>query len=54
MADDALVKKGLLYKDQGDLGLALNSFKKVVVGHPESEYSRLATLEIKRGELALQ
>ncbi len=54
MADDALVKKGLLYKDQGNLGLALNSFKKVVVGHPESEYLRLATLEIKRGELALQ
>jgi tetratricopeptide (TPR) repeat protein len=54
MVDDALVKKGLLYKDQGDLGLALNSFKKVVVGHPESEYLRLATLEIKRGELVLQ
>ncbi len=54
MADDALVKKGLLYKDLGNMDLAMNSFKKVVVGHPDSEYSRLAALEIKRGELALQ
>jgi tetratricopeptide (TPR) repeat protein len=54
MADDALVKKGLLYKDLGDMDLAINTFKKVVIGHPESEYSRLATLEIKRGELAIQ
>ena len=54
MADDALVKKGLLYKALGNMDLAMNSFKKVVVGHPDSEYSRLAALEIKRGELALQ
>ena len=54
MADDALVKKGLLYKELGNMDLAMNSFKKVVVGHPDSEYSRLAALEIKRGELALQ
>ena len=54
MVDDALVKKGLLYKELGDMNLALNTFKKVVVGHPESEYSRLAALEIKRGEITLQ
>jgi len=54
MAADALVKKGLLYKDLGDIDLAMNTFKKVVVGHPESEYTRLATLEIKRGEIKHQ
>ena len=53
MVDDALVKKDLLYKELGNMNLAMNSFKKVVVGHPNSEYSRLAALEIKRGELAL-
>jgi len=53
MVDDALVKKALLYKELGNMNLAMNSFKKVVVGHPNSEYSRLAALEIKRGELAL-
>lgn len=54
MVDDALIKKGLLYKELGDMNLAVNTFKKVVVGHPESEYSLLAELEIKRGEIALQ
>ncbi len=54
MVDDALVKKGLLYKEMGDMDLAVNTFKKVVVGHPDSEYTRLATLEIKRREMAHQ
>ena len=42
------------FKELGDMNLALNTFKKVVVGHPESEYLRLAALEIKRGEITLQ
>ncbi len=54
MVDDALVKKGLLYKELGSMDLAMNTFKKVVVGHPNSEYSRLAALEVKRGEMAFQ
>jgi len=54
MIDDALVKKGLMYKKLGSIDLAMNTFKKVVVGHPESEYSRLAALEIKRGEMSFQ
>lgn len=54
LADDALIKKGLLYKELGAMDLAMNTFKKVVVGHPESEYLLLATLEIKRGEIVLQ
>ena len=54
MIDDALVKKGLMYKKLGSIDLAMNTFKKVVVGHPDSEYSRLAALEIKRGEMSFQ
>lgn len=54
MADDALVKKGILYKELGNMDLAVNTFKKIVVGHPDSEYTRLAALEIKRGEIVLQ
>ena len=54
LADDALVKKGLLYKELGAMDLAMNTFKKVVVGHPDSEYLLLASLEIKRGEIVLQ
>lgn len=54
MIDDALIKKGILYKETGHFDLAMNTFKKVVVGYPESEYSRLAALEIKRGEKTAQ
>lgn len=54
MIDDALVKKGLMYKKLGSIDLAMNTFKKVVVGHPNSEYSRLAALEVKRGEMNFQ
>ncbi len=54
MTDDALVKKGLMYKELGSIDLAMNTFKKVVVGHPDSEYYRLASLEIKRGEMTFQ
>lgn len=52
--DDALVKKGLLYKKIGQLDLAMQAFSRVVKEYPNSEYTRLASLELKRVEMALQ
>jgi len=52
--DDALVKQGLLYKKLGNLTLAMEAFDRVVNEYPNSEYTRLASLELKRVEMALQ
>ena len=46
--DDALVQKGLLHRKLGDENLALAAFNDVVLDHPESEYLRLAQMEIKK------
>ncbi len=52
--DDALVKKGLLHKKMGHLDLAMQAFVRVVNEYPNSEYTRLASMELKRAEMALQ
>ena len=46
--DDALVQKGLLHRKMGDENLALLAFSDVVSQHPNSEYLRLAQLELKK------
>ena len=46
--DDALIKKGLLHRKLGDEDLALAAFNDVVIGHPNSEYLRLAQMELKK------
>lgn len=46
--DDALVQKGLLHRRLGDENLALAAFNDVVLDHPESEYLRLAQMEIRK------
>ncbi|MFQ6603921.1 MAG: tol-pal system YbgF family protein [Fidelibacterota bacterium] len=49
--DDALVQKGLLYRKTGQENLALDAFLTVVRDYPDSDYLRLAQLEIKKAEL---
>ena len=46
--DDALIKKGLLHRKLGDENLALAAFNHVVSEHPNSEYLRLAQMELKK------
>jgi TolA-binding protein len=46
--DDALIKKGLLHRKLGDENLALAAFNDVVSEHPNSEYLRLAQMELKK------
>jgi len=46
--DDALVQKGLLHRKMGDENLAMVAFSDVVSQHPNSEYLRLAQLELKK------
>ncbi|MBC8346520.1 MAG: tetratricopeptide repeat protein [Candidatus Marinimicrobia bacterium] len=46
--DDALVKKGLLYRKMGNESLAIIAFSNVVTQHPDSEYFRLAKMELKK------
>jgi len=48
--DDALVKKGLVHRKRGEERLALAAFNDVVVDHPDSEYVRLAQMELKKSE----
>lgn len=50
-SDDALIQKGLLLRKTGHEDLALASFRVVVQEYPESEYLRLAQLELKKAEL---
>ena len=49
--DDALIQKGLLYRKTGQEELALESFYTVVNDYPDSDYIRLAQLELKKAEL---
>ena len=46
--DDALVQKGLLHRKMGNENLAMIAFSDVVSQHPDSEYIRLAQLELKK------
>ena len=46
--DDALVKKGLLHRKMGNESLAIIAFGNVVSQYPESEYFRLAKMELKQ------
>tara|TARA_B100001758_G_C18333624_1_gene570293 strand:+ start:183 stop:1022 length:840 start_codon:yes stop_codon:yes gene_type:complete len=46
--DDALVQEGLLHRKMGNEDAALLAFSNVVSNYPESEYIRLAQLEIKK------
>ena len=45
--DDALINKGLLYRKMGNENLALLAFGNVVSHYPNSEYLRLAQMELK-------
>ncbi|NOZ04369.1 MAG: tetratricopeptide repeat protein [FCB group bacterium] len=49
--DDALIKKGLLYRKMGQEELALAAFQQVVNNYPDSEYLRLARMELRKAEL---
>ena len=46
--DDALIQMGLLHKKMGQDDLAEAAFHDVVAFHPESEYIRLAQMEINK------
>jgi len=46
--DDALIQEGLLHRKMGNEDEALLAFTNVVSNYPESEYIRLAQLEIKK------
>ncbi|NOZ75071.1 MAG: tetratricopeptide repeat protein [FCB group bacterium] len=49
--DDALVQKGLLYRKTGQDELALAAFHRLVQEFPSSEYSRLASMELKKADI---
>ena len=46
--DDALVQMGLLHKKMGQEDLAMAAFEDVVAYHPDSEYVRLAQMELNK------
>ncbi len=48
--DDALIQEGLLHRKMGNENAALLAFTSVVSNYPESEYFRLAQLEIKKSD----
>ncbi len=48
--DDALIQSGILYRKLGQESLALAAFSNVVDNHPDSEYMRLAKMELKKAE----
>ncbi|MFQ6613900.1 MAG: tetratricopeptide repeat protein [Fidelibacterota bacterium] len=49
--DDALIQKGLLYRKTGQQELALAAFQRLVQEFPSSEYSRLASMELKKADI---
>jgi len=49
--DDALIKKGLLYRKLGQTEESLIVFNQLVNNYPRSEYAKLARMEIKRAEI---
>jgi len=52
--DDALVQKGLLHRKMGREELAIAAFNDVVSLYPESEYLRLAQMELKKSDGMIQ
>jgi len=52
--DDALVQKGLLHRKMGREKLAIAAFNDVVSLYPESEYIRLAQMELKKSDGMIQ
>ena len=46
--DDALVQMGLLYKKMGQVDLAEAAFEDVIEYHPDSEYVKLAQMELNK------
>ena len=52
--DDALVQKGLLHRKMGREELAIAAFNDVVSLYPESEYIRLAQMELKKSDGMIQ
>jgi len=48
--DDALIKRGLLLRKQGLEEQALITFGRLIQNFPESEYARLAQLELNKAE----
>ena len=52
--DDALVQKGLLHRKMGQEDLAIAAFQDVVSLYPESEYLRLAQMELKKSDGMIQ
>ena len=51
---DDLVQKGLLHRKMGREALAIAAFKDVVSLYPESEYIRLAQMELKKSDGMIQ
>lgn len=49
--DDALVLSGLSYRRMGKESRAVSAFSDVVINYPESEYYRLAQMELKKSEM---
>ena len=49
--DDALIQMGLLHKKMGQKELAEAAFHDVVAFHPDSEYVRLAQMEINKDSI---
>ena len=49
-AEDALIQKGLIYREQGKEELAMIMFNDLVDEYPESDYVRLVTMEINKAE----
>lgn len=47
---DALIQKGLVYRKLGRESEALDAFSILVTRHPDSEYAKLAGLELARAE----
>ena len=52
--DDALIQKGLLHRKMGQEDLAIAAFQDVVSLYPESEYLRLAQMELKKSDGMIQ
>ena len=52
--DDALIQMGLLHKKMGQKELAEAAFHDVVAFHPDSEYVRLAQMEINKDSIKQQ
>ena len=46
--DDALIQMGLLHKKMGQADLAEAAFEDVLEYHPDSEYVRLAQMELNK------